>query len=170
MGRVNCWLKCIHKEATIRFVCETSLPFCFVLPWLKSSLVYIIFRTPTRSLWSHHPLTRCTRTRLSSSMRRTELTRHFRWGTTCVFFTLGNRYISCYATYATYAASQRNILVDIEQCHYPWERYESNCSSFSYGVKSIQGCLTFKHLRIDLWLLTPQWKLIVITNTKTHSN
>ena len=39
-----------------------------------------------------------------SSMPPTQLMRHFCWGNTCILFTLGNRYISCYATYATYIA------------------------------------------------------------------
>ena len=109
MGRVQesqRWLKCTHTRAhmhwraTVRFFCETSLPFCFVLPELKSSLVYM-FRTPTQSLWSHIPRTHCMWTRLLSSMLLTQLIRAFHRGNTCVLFTLGNRWTSgCLSTFS----------------------------------------------------------------------
>ena len=72
-------------------------------PRSKSSLVYIIFRTPTQSLQSH-PSSRCTWTRLLFSMPPTQLTRHFRRGNTCILFNLKNRCTFCYAISATYVA------------------------------------------------------------------
>ena len=100
MGRVReswRWLKCTHTGTTVWFLCETSLPFCFVLLGSKSSLVYIIFWTPTQSLWSHlpHPPTHWMQTCLLSTMSPTQLTWLLCWGNTCIPFTLENRCTSC---------------------------------------------------------------------------
>ena len=73
----------------------------FVLPGLKSSLVYIIFQTPMQSLWSHLLPMHCTWTHLLSSMPPMLLTRHFHWGNTCVLLILGNRCISRYTMLPT---------------------------------------------------------------------
>ena len=89
-------------------------PFCFIIPGSKSSQVYMIFETPTQSLWSRLPPMRCTWTRLLSSTSPTQLMWYFRRRNTCVLFALGNRCISSYATHATYAACQRNLLVSIQ--------------------------------------------------------
>ena len=93
-----------HTGASVRFFCETFLLFCFVLPGSTFSLVYRIFRTPTQSSLSNVPPTRCTWTRLLSSMPHMQLTRHFRWGDTFILVTLGNRCTSCCTTNATYVA------------------------------------------------------------------
>ena len=69
---------------------------------LKSSLVYIISWTPTQSSWSHLSCTLYTWTHLLSIIPPIQLTRHFHSGNACVLFTLGKRYISYYATCATY--------------------------------------------------------------------
>ena len=80
---------------------------------LKSSFGYIIFRTPTQSSWSLIQSTRCTWTRLLSNMSPTRLTRHFHWGITSALFNLGNVYLSCYVTHATYTVCQRDLQVSI---------------------------------------------------------
>ena len=85
--------------------------------------------------------TRCTETRLLSSIPPTQLTRYFLWGIlgSCLLyetdaylnmlptqltrhfrmgtfvFTLGNSCTSCYVTHATYAPYQRNLLVAIQK-------------------------------------------------------
>ena len=87
------WLKCTYTRATVRFFCETSLPFCFVLPGSKSSLAYIIYQRPTQSSWSHLQPTCYTWTRLLYSMPPTQLTWYFRWENTCVVFPFGNRWL-----------------------------------------------------------------------------
>ena len=73
--------------------------FCFVLPGLKSSLIYIIFT---------HPRT-CTP---SYAIHATYAA--FLRGTACVLFNLGNRQASCYATHAIYAACQKDISVNMQ--------------------------------------------------------
>ena len=98
------WTRCTHLGGTVRFFCEISLPFCFILPGSKFFLVYIIFRTLTQILVvtpfvytfhiDMHPF----------SMSPTEFTRHFHRETTCVLFTWGNTYASYNATHATYTA------------------------------------------------------------------
>ena len=93
-----------HTEAMVWFFCETSLPFCFVLPGSKSPLVYIIFLMPTQSLQSYLPPTCCTLTCLLSSMPLTQLMQYFGWRNICILFTLGKRCIFCYVTHATYVA------------------------------------------------------------------
>ena len=86
------WPKCANTEAIVlRF------------PRSKMSLVYILFRVSTQSSLSHLPPTRWTWTHRLFSMLPTPLTRHFRWGNTCVLFTLGNSCVSCYATHTTYS-------------------------------------------------------------------
>ena len=98
MGRVResqRWLKCTHTGAMVWFFCEISLPFCFILSKLKSSVVYIIFQTPTQSFWLHVSPMHCMWTHLLSSMPPTQLTWHFHWGNTCILFTLGNRCTFC---------------------------------------------------------------------------
>ena len=125
----------IHTRATVRFSCETSLSFWFVLPESKYFLVYVIFRTPTHSLCSYVPPTRCTWIRLLSSMPPTQLMRHFlrrilasclfyetgahpvmpprqltwhfRWGVD--LFTLRNKRPSCYAIHKTYVTCQSDL-------------------------------------------------------------
>ena len=47
------WLKCTHTGVTVRFFSETSLPFCFILSWSKSFLIYQIFRLPMQFSWTH---------------------------------------------------------------------------------------------------------------------
>ena len=96
------------------FFCETTLPFCFVLCRLKSSLVYIIFQVPMQSSWSHLPTTHCMCTCLLSSILPTQLTRHFHLGSICIAFTLGNSCIFCYAIHATYAACQKDLSISIQ--------------------------------------------------------
>ena len=103
-------LKCLGRESTARLFCETSLPDCFVLLGLKSSLVYTIFLIPTQSSRSHVLHTRCTWTRLRSFMPPMKLLQHFRLGNICVQFTLENRSDSCCSTYAIYAACQNRFL------------------------------------------------------------
>ena len=83
------WLKCTHTWVTVLFFCETILIFMLRSIESKSSLVYIIFRTPTQSSWSHLPLTRCTWICLLFSMPPMQLMSYFRWS--IVLFTLGNR-------------------------------------------------------------------------------
>ena len=51
---------CTYTGLIVLFFCETSLPFCFVLPGSKSFLVHLIFRRPSQSLWSQLLPTRCT--------------------------------------------------------------------------------------------------------------
>ena len=100
---------------TVRFFNETSLLFCFVLSGPKSSLVYKIFRIPTRTLGVTPPAyTLHVDTPLSSEPPN-KFTWRFRRGTTCVRLTLGSKCTSCYATHAAYAARQRNIPVDIQR-------------------------------------------------------
>ena len=89
------WDVLTHRDDGAVF-CETTLPFYFVLPWSKSFPVYIIFRLPMQSSWSHFPPTHCTWTRLLSSMTTTQLTWHFHRKIH------ENRCISCDATHATY--------------------------------------------------------------------
>ena len=85
----------------MRFFCETFLlrSPCLNFFWL----VYIIFRTPAQSPWSHLPLTHHAWTRLLFSIPLMQPTWHFRWENTCVLFTLGNKWTSCYATHETHA-------------------------------------------------------------------
>ena len=78
------------------FSCETFLSFCFILPGLKSSLVYIIFWMLMQSPWSLLLLICCTCTSLLSSMPFCNLHRR----NTSVLFTLGNRFTSCYVIHA----------------------------------------------------------------------
>ena len=80
------------------------LPFCFVLPGSKSSLVYIIFQTPIQSLWSHLLCTCCIWTYLLSIMLPMQLTWHFCWGNSCIMFTLRKKCVYCYATQTTLEA------------------------------------------------------------------
>ena len=143
IGRVRAsqrWLECASTGGGRSFSMKPpnhSASFC----WGRISfLVYIIFRTPTKSLWSHHPPKYRAWTGLLSSMPTTQPTWHFLWGTptSCltqeisrypvipptqptwhfrwgiVLFTLGNRCTSCHATHATNAVGQRNLLVDIQ--------------------------------------------------------
>ena len=141
------WLKCRYTGLMVWFFCETSLPFCFILPGLKSFQVYLTFWTPTQSSGSHIPPMCCTWTHLlsykpptqlpqllcigntcilftfgnrctsscfllpvsnPSSMPPTQFLQHFRWGI-CLMVTLGNRFISCYATHTIYAACQKGL-------------------------------------------------------------
>ena len=77
--------------------------FFFWLLGFQSSLIYIISRIPTQSLWSHL-LTRCTWTCILST---TQLTRHFHWGNSWVMLTLGNRSSCCCANHPIYATCQK---------------------------------------------------------------
>ena len=69
-----------HRGATVQF----SVKLCFSTSFYlgqNSFLVYIIFRTPTQSLWSHLPPTHRAWTCLLSSMSLTQPTWNFRRGT-----------------------------------------------------------------------------------------
>ena len=94
---------CTHTRATVWFFCETSLPFCFVLPWLKSYLVYIIFQMLTQILMVMLP-TYTLHLDTSFGMPPTQFMSYFHWRTTCILFTLRKMYTSCYATHTTYVA------------------------------------------------------------------
>ena len=104
------WLKCTHRGTTVRFFCEISLPFSFVLLGLISFQVYIIFRTPTQSLWSYVPP--------HVAREHPSFALHGSCGThaalllknTDVLFAVENRHTSCCATHATYAACQKIFL------------------------------------------------------------
>ena len=96
--------RCTQAKVTARFCGETSLPFCFVLPGSKSSLVYIIFQISTKILAIKTPANMLHVGMPLFCMHFTKLTWHFHWGITYVLFTLGNRWTSCYASHVTYAA------------------------------------------------------------------
>ena len=95
------WLKCIHThththtQVTVQFFCEISLPFYFVLPGLKSSLIYVIFQIPNTILWIAPP-TYVLHMNTPPSMPPTQLTQNFCRGYMSVLFTLGNRCTSCW--------------------------------------------------------------------------
>ena len=78
-------------------------------PWLKSSLVYIIFQTPMQSFWLHFLPMCCKWTHLLSRMPLMLVIRHFCWGSSNILFTLGNRCKSCCATHTTYAECERDL-------------------------------------------------------------
>ena len=95
------WLRFTYVGVMVRFFCETSLPFCFVLPGSKSSMVYIIFWMSTQFSWSHlsfaccmwayfllecHP---CNFYGISAGLPPSLLRHH-------VLFSLGNRCTTCF--------------------------------------------------------------------------
>ena len=85
------------------FFCETSLPFCFILPGSESFLVYSIFRVPTQCSWSHVPI--CIMLGHASYLACHSRILRGIYAEEChVLFTLGNRWKSCHAPLATYAA------------------------------------------------------------------
>ena len=90
------------------FFCETSLPFCFILPGSKSSLVYIFSQIPMQFLWSHFPPRHCAGIHILSSMPPTQLLMHFCWGSS-IPFTLGNGCISCYATWVAWVYFRKPV-------------------------------------------------------------
>ena len=104
------WLKYTHRRTTVQF----SLPFCFILPGLKSSLANIISQTTMKSLWSHLLPTHYLWTCLLSNKLLTQLTWYFHWENNCILFTLGNKHISCYTTHTIYVVCQRYLPVDIQ--------------------------------------------------------
>ena len=90
----------------MRFFCETSLPFYFVLLGSKffPGLYCIIFSTPMQFSWLYLPHTRRALTCLLCSISRTQPTWHFCWRKNCFPFTSGNKWTSCYATNANHEA------------------------------------------------------------------
>ena len=96
------WQKASAQSSIMSHNSSAGLLFFSYLSLLgsKSSLVYIISQMPTQSLWSH-VLTWEHASCLACHPQ------HFHWRSTCVMFTLGNRFISYYATYIIYAASQK---------------------------------------------------------------
>ena len=87
---------------TVQFFCETSLPYCFVRPKSKSSLVYIIFQTSMQILMITHLTYSLHMDMPPSSMSPMQFLLHFRQ---CPLFPLmylcplyfrkGNRCTSC---------------------------------------------------------------------------
>ena len=103
----------IYTGVMAWFFYETLLPFCFILLWSKSPLVYIIFQMLTQSSWPYILPTCCTLTFHLSSMPSKQLPWHFCWGNNFILFTLQNRCTSCcfsassvwlfyYATHSVY--------------------------------------------------------------------
>ena len=135
MGRVRVsqrWPKDTHRRAVVRFFVMKVL--CLSASFYlgqNSHLVFIIFRTSTQSTWSHHPPRRhasCLACHLrnlrGNSAEETpasclpkEISRHAVvpppqpirhpcWG--IVLFILGNRCISCHATFAICTMSKES--------------------------------------------------------------
>ena len=79
-----------RKASTHRGVtsCSSSVGLLRPLFCSKSFLVYIIFRMPTKSSWSHLPPTYRTWTRLLFWVPPTQIIRHFCWRHTCDRFAL----------------------------------------------------------------------------------
>ena len=80
------------------------LSLCFFLSGSKSSLVYMIILMPTQIHEIRPPTNMLHADTPPSSIPPTHCRWHFCWGTTCVLFTLGNRWTSCYAIHSTYMA------------------------------------------------------------------
>ena len=109
------WLKC--SQTGITAVSLWKFCFCasFCLDW-NSFLIYIIFWTPTQSLWTH----------LLSSMPPMQSMWYFCWENTCVLFPLGNKCTSGYATHTAFLLGRHPIYpqkqTHILSCH-PLMRY-----------------------------------------------
>ena len=73
---------------------------------------------PTQPSWSRLPPSRCTWTRVLSSMLPMQLACHFRWGNTCILSPSGNRCVSCHHTHATHVVCQRVLSVNIQHFYY----------------------------------------------------
>ena len=86
--------------------------FVFVLLGSKSSMVYIIFRTPKKIFVVTPPIYTLHVDTPLSSMPPMQFTWHFRWRKTYVLFTLGKICSSRFTTPATYAA----FLQENNQC------------------------------------------------------
>ena len=113
----------------------------FALPGSKSSPVYIISRTPNQSSRTD---TRCTWTRLQSSMAPMQLTQHFRGGNACAMLTLGHRCIP----HVTHVAYQRDLSINIKRFILLY---------FSYILQSLK----FKILNVFKFVLrSANWKLV----------
>ena len=145
----------------MRFFSEIYRPFCFVLPGSKSSLVYIIFRTPMQLLMVRSPTSPLHVDSPPSCMPHTQLMRHFCLGTTYVLFTSGNRCTSFYTTQATYAAfAQGNNLYPVnfrKQLHFllcrPCNLYDvkENFQSISNAMIKVSIsliCMFFEFLEL----------------------
>ena len=164
MGRV--WacqrgLKCTQARATVQFFCETSLPFCFILPGSKFFPGLYNFLDTHVIPWPHLlPM----RSMLTCLLYSVQPTQHFLWGKpeSClpkeisghpvkqpmhyfrrdiIRLTLGNRCISCHATHATYAACQRNLPVAIQQLHQVYFlMFFLWCTGLSVNIFLSLGC------------------------------
>ena len=106
MGKVGQrWLKFTRRQRwRWSSFYETSLHFYFVLPKSKFSLVCAIFRTPTKSSWSHLLPMRSHGHASRQACHPCNLRSTSAEKKTCVLFILGSKGTSCYATHATHAA------------------------------------------------------------------
>ena len=95
------WARCTDTGVTVQLFCE---PFQFCSAQIK------IFPGLFNFLDAHTNLMDMS----TSSMPPMQFTWYFCWGTTYILFTLGNRCISCYATYTTCVASQSDLPVNIQ--------------------------------------------------------
>ena len=147
------WPGCIHIGVTVRVFCETSLPFCFVLPGLKSSLVYIIFRTPMQSSWSHTPPpVLWTWIRPLTSMPPTQLTRHFHWGNASILFTLINRSASC--CFFLLPAPDFTIMPPTQ---FTWHFRKGISVLFTWGNRSISCYAPMQFIKKCLQVIFQLW-------------
>ena len=99
------WLKCTHTQGQ----------------QCNSFLVYIIFWTFMQSSWSHLPPMCCMWTWFLFSMPPTQPPWYFCWGNTCILFTLGNKWTSCYTTPTAFLLGHRPVYPRIQAhillCH-----------------------------------------------------
>ena len=134
-----------HRGPTVRFFCETSLPFCFEI----FSRLYNFPGVQTIIVVTR-PANELNVDTLLSSMPSLQLSWHFRWGYTSFLFPFGNRYTSFYTTHTTWAAFPLRYLRPV----YFWEQVHvllyHTCNLCGMSKESTGRYPTHKYYLIDI--------------------